>query len=56
MNRIFVARPTPLRPVVRSFSHPSFRLRDDAETLLRDVAYVLALSKKIAADLRKPAA
>lgn len=54
MNRIFVHRPSTSRPPVRAFSHPCFRLRDEAESLLREAAYVLALSRRIALDLRKP--
>ena len=56
MNRIFAPRPTSIRPPVRLFSHPMFRLRDDAETALREVAYVLALSQRLAAEVRKPSA
>jgi hypothetical protein len=56
MNRIFVPRPTSIRPPIRRFSHAAFRLRDDAETTLRDVAYVLSVSRRLAAEIRKPVA
>jgi hypothetical protein len=53
MNRIFPAasKSPKRRKAIPVVCHPAQRLRRDADAILRDVAYVLALTRRVKAEI-----
>ena len=56
MNRIFPRQTIPqdaLQQTKNVRLRPTQRLRDDAEAMLREIAYVLQLTRRVKAEIRQ---